>query len=313
MKLEKLKAGNLSDLIKRIIVGAVGIPIAVGIIYLGGYLFMAVIIVISSLAMHEYYKLAEKKGVWPLKWLSIVFGALFLFVAFEILKKGGDYQSLHPGIVFPSLMILYILALLTGGLFRRKQANPLLSIAVSITGFMYITLSFMFLLGVRYFDTSVELAAGTGINSIKPWAAAIDGRWAGWLLLSVFLAVWICDSAAYFIGKAIGKHKLMERVSPKKTWEGAIAGFVFAIITFIVCTFFLIKGLPLIHAVVCGAIVGTAGQVGDLAESLLKRDAGVKDSSNLLPGHGGALDRFDSIIFVMPLVYIYLLAAAVVF
>jgi phosphatidate cytidylyltransferase len=108
----------------------------------------------------------------------------------------------------------------------------------------------------------------------------------------------------------IGRHKLLERVSPKKTWEGAIAGFVFSIISFVGCSFLLIKGLPLIHAIIAGAIVGTIGQIGDLVESLLKRDAAVKDSSNLLPGHGGALDRFDSIIFVMPVIFIYLIIAS---
>lgn len=300
----------MSELIKRIIVGLVGIPIAVGIIYLGGYLFLAVIIVVSSLAMHEYYKLAEKKGVWPLKWLSILFGAMFLYITYEILSK-VDYSSAYNTVlVYPSLIITYFLLVFISQLFRRKQGQPLLSLSVTLMGFIYICLSFAFLIAVRYFDRSVELFAGANINSIKAWAGSIGDNWPGGLLLSVFASVWICDSAAYFIGKMLGKHKLMEKVSPKKTWEGAIAGFVFAILAFVGCSILIIKGLPLIHAIAAGAIVGSIGQIGDLGESLLKRDAAIKDSSNLLPGHGGALDRFDSIIFVMPAVFIYLMIAA---
>ena len=136
-------------------------------------------------------------------------------------------------------------------------------------------------------------------------AATID-RWGGFTVLSVFASIWLCDSAAYFVGRAIGKHKLFERVSPNKTWEGAIAGLVFAIGGFVLAHHLLLPYLSLRDALVCGGIVGVFGQLGDLGESLLKRDAGVKDSSNLIPGHGGVLDRFDSLLFVSPLIYCYL-------
>lgn len=300
----------MSEFLKRIIVGAVGIPIAVGIIYLGGYLFLGVIIVVSTLAMHEFYKLAEKKGTFPAKWISIIFGAVFLFVTYEILAKAETGSVYNTVLIYPALMIIYVLVILICQLFRRKKSQPLLSVSVAIMGLMYISVSFMFLIGVRYFGHSLELFAGNEINSAKQWTSVINDKWSAWLLISVFATVWICDTAAYFIGKMLGKHKLMEKVSPKKTWEGAIAGFVFAIISFVACSYLLIHGLPLVHAIVAGVIVGTIGQIGDLAESQLKRDSAVKDSSNLLPGHGGALDRFDSILFVMPVVYIYMLLAA---
>jgi phosphatidate cytidylyltransferase len=136
-------------------------------------------------------------------------------------------------------------------------------------------------------------------------AATIYG-WGGWTVLAIFISIWVCDSAAYFAGRAFGRHTLFERVSPKKTWEGAIAGFVGAIAAFVLMKELALPYLTFGQSLVCGVIVGVFGQLGDLVESLLKRDAGVKDSSSLIPGHGGVLDRFDSIMFVSPLLFLYL-------
>ena len=115
-------------------------------------------------------------------------------------------------------------------------------------------------------------------------------RWGGFTVLSIFGAIWACDSAAYFAGRAFGRHKLFPRVSPNKTWEGAIVGFAAAVLAFVLCQRLLLPYLSMRDALVCGAIIGLFGQIGDLAESLLKRDAGVKDSSTLIPGHGGVLE-----------------------
>ncbi|MFZ1281640.1 MAG: phosphatidate cytidylyltransferase, partial [Ignavibacteriaceae bacterium] len=128
----------------------------------------------------------------------------------------------------------------------------------------------------------------------------------GYLIISIFASIWICDSAAFFGGTALGKHKLFHRVSPKKSWEGAIFGFVFAILAMILAKNLVLDFLSLKDAIAIGLITGTIGQIGDLAESLLKRDAGVKDSSNLIPGHGGIFDRFDSLLFSAPVIYLYL-------
>jgi phosphatidate cytidylyltransferase len=131
-------------------------------------------------------------------------------------------------------------------------------------------------------------------------------RWGGLTIIAIFASIWICDSAAYFAGRAIGRHKLFERVSPKKTWEGAIAGFVGAVLAFVAAKALVLPYLSFSSAIICGAIIGSFGQLGDLVESLMKRDAGVKDSSALIPGHGGIFDRFDSLLFVSPLLYFYL-------
>jgi len=129
----------------------------------------------------------------------------------------------------------------------------------------------------------------------------------GLIIITIFITLWMTDSAAYFVGSAIGKHKLFPRVSPNKSWEGAIAGFVFAVITLVVLKIFLLDFLDWIDIIAFGVIIGIFGQVGDLIESLIKRDAGVKDSSSIIPGHGGIFDRFDSLLFSAPIIYLYLI------
>ncbi len=121
-------------------------------------------------------------------------------------------------------------------------------------------------------------------------------------------SIWICDSAAYFIGRAFGKHKIAKLISPNKSWEGGIAGLIAAIAAWLIARSYIggFEQVSLSTAIAMGIIAGAFGQIGDFAESMLKRDAGVKDSSTLIPGHGGVLDRIDSILFVAPLVYLYL-------
>jgi len=151
----------------------------------------------------------------------------------------------------------------------------------------------------RFFPEVVGIAVPESIqNKIN--------QWGGLTVVSLFVTIWMCDTAAYFVGLSIGRHSLFSRVSPKKTWEGAVGGFVFAVLTSFVLQKLLIPYLTSVDAIVIGAIVGVFGQVGDLIESRFKREAGVKDTSSLIPGHGGALDRFDSLIFVSPIVYLYL-------
>jgi phosphatidate cytidylyltransferase len=128
----------------------------------------------------------------------------------------------------------------------------------------------------------------------------------GYLIISLMVTIWICDSAAFFIGSAFGRHKLFPRVSPNKSWEGAAAGFIFSVITMIAANSLVLDTIDLFDSVVIGLIIGIFGQVGDLIESLIKRDASVKDSSKLIPGHGGIFDRFDSLLFTSPIVYVYL-------
>jgi len=131
---------------------------------------------------------------------------------------------------------------------------------------------------------------------------------AAFFTITMLASIWICDTAAFAVGRKMGKHKIAISISPNKSWEGGIAGLIAAIFTWQCACAYLspLHEISLSTSIAMGLIAGVFGQVGDFAESLLKRDAGVKDSSSLIPGHGGVLDRLDSILFVSPLAYLYL-------
>jgi phosphatidate cytidylyltransferase len=293
----------LNELVKRIIVAFVGIPLALLIIYLGEYPFLITIIAVSSFALWEFYKIAEKKHAFPNKIPGIVAGLILTFL-FYFRNKFNDFDWL---IIF---LVIFIIIILILELFRNKP-NGLLNISTTLAGVVYVSVSFCCLVGLRDFYKLFEyfLVTGNGARLEQDliFSTLFKSTNCAWLVAIIFISVWLSDSAAYFIGVKWGKHKLFPRISPKKSWEGAFAGFVFAIIGFGLSSFLLIPKFPMAHAIIIGAIIGIIGQVGDLAESLLKRDAGIKDSSGIIPGHGGVLDRFDSILFVAPAVYIYLI------
>jgi phosphatidate cytidylyltransferase len=282
----------LNDLSKRLLVALIGIPISIYLIIAGGLLFASVIAIISSITLWEFYKLTEKKNITPHIKFGISFNIILILYEYAIIVNPGHKNF---SIIF---IVISIFALISLSItLWSKTPNSLINFSVTVAGILYVTFSFSFLILIREFF--VYQADGTHF---------IDNNRSAMLLLCTIFSIWICDSAAYFVGKSIGKHKLFPSVSPKKTWEGAIGGFfggVLAMIGFANIPF-LLGGFPLIHAAIIGAIIGTVGQIGDLAESKLKRDAEVKDSSALLPGHGGALDRFDSIMFVVPAVFIYI-------
>ncbi|MCK5740399.1 phosphatidate cytidylyltransferase [bacterium] len=268
----------MSSLIKRILVSVIGIPLVFLFIWMGGWYFTALIVLICVLAQREYYQLCEKKGTIPMKTLGMILGA-FLAVSFKLTTS----ENILVLFAVSSLLIMAV------GLFRKK-GSAILDDAVTIGGLLYPTILFAFLILIR--------ESGTAIGQPDMYGA----KW----LFSILIATWICDTAAYFIGSAIGKHKLFQRVSPNKTIEGAIAGLVFAIITMWIINMTFFPEVQLQHLLIVGAICGSFGQLGDLVESKIKRDAAQKDSSNLLPGHGGLLDRFDTLFMTAPIIYFYI-------
>jgi phosphatidate cytidylyltransferase len=279
----------MSNLTSRVLVALVGIPALIGIILYGGIAFLGLIVLASSIGLWEFYRMAEQKGMFPNAVLGILSGALMqiLFFKFSTEMYVGIFSS--NTMAAGTLTLLSVAALLIE-LFRGKP-NAMLNIASTMGGVVYVSLFFQCLLGIR----------------MMPGILGTTGYSGGYFILCVFIAIWLCDTAAYFAGRAFGRHKLFERVSPNKTWEGAIAGAIAAVGGCVAVAAWLLPSLPVMHAVALGAIAGTIGQAGDLAESLLKRDAGVKDSSQILAGHGGVLDRFDSILMVSPVVYWYIL------
>ena len=291
----------MSNLAQRVLVGVVAIPVIVVLCLAGGPYFFGFIAIVSAVALREFYGLAAAKGAKPLLAAGIIAG-------FVINLSFFVQWPMHPPLFVVTMIVAMVLCLLWE-LFRN-DGSPLLNLSATFLGLLYVSLFFGTLIGIRelFVPGAAPLARVLAMGAIPSGSAdtAQIHRWGGYLVISVLVMIWVCDSAAFHVGAPLGKHKLFPRVSPQKSWEGAIAGFAFAVLTAVAARHFVLTFLPLGSAIVIGAIVGTIGQLGDLAESLFKRDAGVKDSSALIPGHGGALDRFDSILLVSPCVYLYL-------
>jgi phosphatidate cytidylyltransferase len=261
----------------RILVALIGIPLIITLCLIGKIPFLVFVLVIGIVAFMEFSTLAENKDMMVNKYLGI---PLIIFLILNTYEKVVPYDILFLAI--PSILLIY-------ELFRNKQ-SALMNIGATFVGMFYIGLFSSALILIREFYFGDDLLYNQG----------------GLLIISMMFSIWACDSAAYFIGSAIGKHKMFPRVSPNKSWEGGIAGFIFAVAAFYVFKILLLDFINLFDAIVLGIIVGTVGQLGDLIESLLKRDAEVKDSSALIPGHGGVFDRFDSLLLTAPIVYIYM-------
>jgi phosphatidate cytidylyltransferase len=309
----------VSNLVTRVLVAAVGIPVILLVTMAGGFYFYAFVLLIALLAIHEVFALARARGVSPQVGAGMTLGGLvvtsFAYFKVRFLIVGGLLaRGIH--VPFPSmaqsLLILYLVALLlivTIELFRGKP-GALVNISVTLFGASYVGLFLGSLVGLRELfipeDFPVYAYFPVQGTAVPDDVAGLLYRWGGYTVIALFASIWVCDSAAYFAGRTFGRHRLFERVSPNKTWEGAAAGFLAALGIFQLARVLVLPYMSVADALVCGIIAGVCGQIGDLAESLLKRDAGVKDSSSLIPGHGGVLDRFDSLLFVAPLIFVYL-------
>ena len=273
---------ELSNLKKRILVALLGIPVIILPIYFGGSIFFLMITLITIQSFNEFISIQGSVGEKISKELSLVSLLLFLSCFLLIFT---EQQLVNPVYLFfiPFILFSYILLI--------EKDKPIARLGQISSSFFYPILPLSCLV---LFDRHPSWLEIPDFISSK-------------FLFAIFVALWLGDSAAYFTGRAIGKRKLFERISPNKTWEGAISNFIFSVIGFIIGLNIIEIDLPLKDSIICGIIIGVFGQIGDLFESYLKRDAGVKDSSNILPGHGGFLDRFDSLIFAGPLVLFYLI------
>jgi phosphatidate cytidylyltransferase len=269
--------GNFKHLGRRFLVTLFGIPLLLGSMIVGKSFFLIITGIIVSVALWELYLLAEKKGLRPLKIVGIA-SALAIAADFY-------YWNAHW---FQWILFLEWFLVLTIGLFQTGK-NHMANAAVTLGGTLYLS-CFSFFVLLRQLPVYTD----------QPYEKG------GLFIMMVFIAIWVCDTAAYFVGSSFGKHPLFRRVSPRKTWEGAVAGFVFSFVSVWAFERLFMKSLGLADILFVGFVVGTVGQMSDLIESLFKRDVDVKDSSNLLPGHGGMLDRFDSPLLVAPVLYFYL-------
>ncbi|MFQ6616655.1 MAG: phosphatidate cytidylyltransferase [Fidelibacterota bacterium] len=274
-------------LTSRMVVNVVGIPAIIAIVYLGEFYFAIFVTLASILALTEFYRLARLKDVSPVPWVGWL-----ACVVIAVFYYRGTGDSLLP-VAWHELLVTLVLLVAIFELGRNRQ-NATSNISTTMAGILYVPLLLGTLIGIRQIDL-VDYAFGMRLT------------------LGLFFSVWLCDSAAYAFGKKWGKKKILERVSPKKTVTGTLAGIVIAVVAYVtmVRIGFLAPAhsthsLSMTDAVILGVIVGVFGQAGDFVESLMKRDVGVKDSGRFLMGHGGVLDRFDSLIVASPLTYLYL-------
>jgi phosphatidate cytidylyltransferase len=307
---------RFADLLARALVALVGIPLVTWIVMVGGWYFFLFMEIAGVIALVEFYALAKRKETFPNVTFGVAGGVLMMlpfvherleFFIRRSLNIVGDPTAHYPSqfIVFISVALLGVFAILATEVVRNR-ANAFFNTAITVFGVFYISLFMGCIVGLReMFDASFPtwrfvIPASEGFTKLQQ----VD-RWGGYMVMSVLAGIWVCDSAAYFAGSMFGKHKLLPRVSPGKSWEGSVAGFIASVGLMIAARAYVLPFLALRDAIVIGVIIGVFGQLGDLAESLIKRDAGAKDSSHLLPGHGGAFDRFDSLLFAAPLVYLY--------
>jgi phosphatidate cytidylyltransferase len=280
----------VSNLLQRILVAAIAIPIALVIVWYGGWPLALLVVVAAVLATGELFELARKGGVRPLGGLGMALAALaplttWLLAGEQRLDLG--FPPLWAFVQWPLIGALIPALVLTVALFARGPGDrPLAATAVTLLGPIYCGLLPSTLLVIRY-------AAGPA----RSWAAA-------WLVFFPLAVTWLCDSFAMWGGKLIGGPKLFPSVSPGKTRAGAVAGLIGGVVTALLYVPLALapveRAFPLGIAALMGLLLAMVAQLGDLAESLFKREAGVKDSSALIPGHGGVLDRLDSLYFVLP-------------
>lgn len=301
----------MSELTKRVLFAVVAAPVAIGAILFGRAPLAAFFAVVAALGAWEFYRIARAGGAAPLAEAGIVFAGLLP------LAVHAHYERVYT--LPTAIGAVAVLALCGAAIWARGvEGKPLASVATTVLGVLYTAGMLSFGYALRYhpyvaaFEGVPEIGAFTALG--RGWRLPLGGL----LLLMPILLTWASDIGAYFVGRALGKRKLIPSVSPGKTVAGAVGGLVASVLVAWLFVQFVLRPVGQLAftpmgTVLFGAIVSVAAQLGDLFESLLKREAGVKDSSRLLPGHGGILDRFDSLLFVLPVAYLlvgWLLRAA---
>jgi phosphatidate cytidylyltransferase len=275
----------MNNFVQRTITGVLFVALLVGCILFAPISFGTLFVAVSALASYEFASLINKhvEGAEVNKIISML-GSAYLFLAL----MAFCIDIAEPKVFLPYILLLMYLFI--SELYLKRE-NPLLNWAYAMMSQLYIGLPFA-LLNVLAFQNDPEIE-GVSYNPILP--------------LSVFIFLWLNDTGAYCIGSLIGKHRLFERISPKKSWEGSIGGGIVAIgVSQLLAYFFPFMSMPAWAGLALTVVI--FGTWGDLTESLLKRRLGVKDSGHILPGHGGMLDRFDSALMAIPAAVVYLYA-----
>lgn len=270
----------MNNFFSRTITGILFVILIVGSILLSQYLFASLFLVITILGILEFNNLVEKDNIKPQKIIGIIVGsALFVSSAlFALNLIDGSILLLN----IPLFFVIFIIELF------RKTEKPFTNIAYTLLGIIYVALPFSLL---NFFFTP-------GSTTGDEYHPAI--------LLGFFLLIWMNDTTAYLIGIWLGKHRFFERISPKKSWEGFIGGTIFTLILAYILSIYFDE-FNLLQWLIITIIVVVFGVLGDLVESIFKRSINCKDSGTIFPGHGGILDRFDSVLLATPFVFTYVI------
>lgn len=307
------------NLIVRIIVAAIFIPLILWISYEGGWWLYGLVMFLAAMAMSEFLVAEGYSLKRPAFWLVLVAvitivdagtgQVLDLVINFLLAGKSGiNWHLVDPRLRFWQYILIVPFLLISGMAFSVGKESPqeLFSRLTRVTwGVLYIGLLYQFVYLLGLIETTMAIPSlhygmivrGKGIMGLQ-----IDG---GDALLFLFAILWIGDTAAMYVGKTFGKHKLAPSVSPNKTVEGFIGGLVAALIVGIVMSYWKFTEFPMYQILIVAVLCSLFGQLGDLVESMWKRSLDLKDSSAIIPGHGGFLDRFDSLLFAAPVMYYF--------
>jgi len=260
----------------RTITGAIFVIVIIGSVLINHWIFASLFFVIALVGFWEFSRISRSLNVYPAKITGILLSALTY-----MLIVGWNFQVVPD---YSLYLLLFIPVIILAVELSRKTSTSLLNAAMTLFGIVWIIIPLALLSG--FFN----------LAEVHKW------RETG-LLLGFFLILWINDSGAYIFGSLLGKHKMLERISPKKSWEGFAGGaFAGLLIAYLISASF--TEFTMMEWILIGAAIIVFGTLGDLTESMFKRNAGIKDSGKILPGHGGILDRFDAVLIAAPVVYI---------
>jgi phosphatidate cytidylyltransferase len=262
-----------------VLASAIFLPCLIVIARRGGYYYLALIDIMILIGLWEFYRMMEAKGLRPYKTMGILSG---LVLSWYVFFQHGIYENLLLSIIFIGIMTLELA--------RKEKGLAVYHISVTVFGVFYVAWLGSHLILLR------EL----------PHLKGLDYSMGFSFVIIAFVLTWCYDTGAYFIGSWFGRRPLLPSVSPGKTLEGAAGGVALSIVGILIARAVLAPYLSVPVAVGLGFVVSLVGQLGDLAESMIKRDVKIKDASMTIPGHGGVLDRFDSLLFTSPLLYYFL-------
>jgi phosphatidate cytidylyltransferase len=277
----------LNNFVRRTLTGAWIVIFVLGGFWLHPVSFFLTGLIILAGTQYEYYRMIENTGVKPQMIAGILTG-ITAYIISTLVASGNLHLSFFL-VLIPVMLFIMVAEL------YRKQEKPFDSLAHTLFSILYIAVPFSLFPFSAYFRT--------GLESLLPH---VQTTFSPGIVIGFFILLWANDTGAYLIGITMGRHRLMERISPKKSWEGFIGGVLLSVLVAWLLSDWL-GAVDTIRWIIISVIISVTGTYGDLIESMLKRSIGVKDSGNIMPGHGGFLDRFDSTIISFPLVYLFIL------